>query len=160
LKVIAAYETFCASVEDAFDWLRYLSTQEGARVLPRRTFAQRSEVQKIASEFSRRLETAQEQLEQAPGQTPERFAEVAAFFIGVNNPSLLYDAVVQRHAEVQKLKPPEGKREWFEHSADGSVLVRIPYRLIDSPEQAEWWRRPYRLRTLRSFCQDLRPSGS
>jgi hypothetical protein len=156
LRTIAAYESFCSCVEDAFDWLRHLSTHAGAAALPRGEFARRPEIQKVAKALRTRLVVAEQETQQAPGQIPQRFAEIAAFFSEVRTEGDLYEAVLQRHAQIQKAKPPEGKRDWFERAADGGVLVRIPYRSIDVPSPEEEWRRPYRLGAVRSFCGDLR----
>ena len=155
LTTIAAYESFCSGVEDAFDWLRYLSTHAGARALPRHEFAGCPEVQTIAKELPRRLRAAERETQEAPGQIAVKFSEIAAFFGNVRTEDDVYDAVLHRHAHVQKAKPPEGKRDWFEHAADGGTFVRIPYRWFDRPCSEEQWRRPYRLWAVRSFCGDL-----
>jgi hypothetical protein len=71
-------------------------------------------------------------------------------------PEPFLESLLHRHAEVQKAKPPEGKRSWFERADNGGVFVRPPYRLEESPMQREWWERPYRLRAVFSFCRDLK----
>ncbi|MCI0487101.1 MAG: hypothetical protein L0229_10930 [Blastocatellia bacterium] len=155
LETIKAYEEFCALMEDAFDWLRYLSSQAGAWALSRAEFADKQEIRIIASELPRRLEIARQFLNDAPVQIDREFDQIAVFFEGVESAAELYDALIDRHAQVQKAKQPEGKREWFERAMDGSAFVRIPYRLDESPVKREWWNRPYRLMAVRSFCRDF-----
>ncbi len=156
LKTIAAYESFCSGVEDAFEWLLYLSTAQGASSLPRCVFARRPEIQTIARALRPRLLAAEQETQEAPGQIAEKFSESATFFSAVRTEDDLYEAVLHRHAHVQKAKPPEGKRDWFERAADGGIFVRTPYRGVDPPSPDERWRRPYRLRAVRSFCVELR----
>jgi hypothetical protein len=68
---------------------------------------------------------------------------------------VLFEAVLHRHASIQKNKPPEGKREWFEHAASGGVYVRGDYKSDKPPAPRESWPRPYRLLTAVNFCNDL-----
>src|SRR5207245_11312433 len=104
-----------------------------------------------------RIDRAEQALASAPFSAQQEFREFAKFFDHVTDGPELYHAVLHRHAEVQKRKPPEGKRQWFEAAADGSVMVRIPYRFLEPPpEERNWWPRPYRLRAVQSFCHDLR----
>jgi hypothetical protein len=162
LQAIAAYENVATLLDDCWDWLRYLSTQAsvGARTLKRAEFANVPEVREAANRLPEQLRTAQQALRIAPRFVPEQFDRLANFFEHVQEPQSLYDALLERHARVQKAKPPEGKREWFERGADGSVFVRIPYRLTERPQPREAWRRPYRLRAVLSFCGDLNRAQS
>jgi hypothetical protein len=86
---------------------------------------------------------------------------VCALFTGLlsKSPSDLFASLLERHAQVQRAKPPEGKREWFERGQDGSIFVRVPYRLDERPEFTTDWNRPYRIRAIRSFCADLKVSS-
>jgi hypothetical protein len=93
----------------------------------------------------------------SPGLAGKRERETIRFLLLSKE---LFDAMLRRHAEVQKAKPPDGKREWFEPTPDGRVFVRPPYRLDDEPEPREWWPRPYRLDAVRSFCRDLEGNGA
>jgi hypothetical protein len=160
LKAITAFEAACACVEDAFDWLRYLSTLSPARALSRSEFTSVDVVRRTASALGGRLSAAERLLDDAPSQAQEKFAELAAYFTQVRSADDLFDAVLRRHSAVQRTKPPEGKREWFEHAADGGVYVRSDYRLDVRPAPRDWWPRPYRLLTASNFCDDLNhPDG-
>jgi hypothetical protein len=52
LRQIEAYESFCSLIEDAFNWLRYLSSQAGARAIGNDDFAARDEVVEIVSNLT------------------------------------------------------------------------------------------------------------
>jgi hypothetical protein len=156
LLQIEAYESFCSLIEDAFYWLRYLSSQAGARAIGHDDFAARDEVVEIVSNLNQRMDLIGHRLLDAAPSVQEEYARLAAFFAGCDNPSDLYEAILSRHAEVQKNKPPEGKREWFERNINNQVFVRIPYRLDQPPLPRNWWTRPYRIATVLSFIKDLR----
>lgn len=155
LTAIAAFEEACADIEDAFDWLRYLSTRSRDRALSRAEFASEPEVGRIAARLQHSLQSAERSLEDASQQAQDRLAELSNYFEQVRNADELFDAILSRHSHIQKSKPPEGKREWFEHAANGGVYVRRDYRLEESPAPRDWWPRPYRLLTAVNFCTDL-----
>jgi hypothetical protein len=92
----------------------------------------------------------------SPLGVQQLFAQLAKGFGPVRDAGGLFEAVLARHEEVQKAKPPEGKRSWFERSPDGATFVRVPYRLVDRPESEHGWNRPYRIHTVLSFLSDLR----
>jgi hypothetical protein len=155
LTAIAAFEEACADIEDAFDWLRYLSSRSRDRALSRAEFMSEPEVGRIAARLQHRLQSVERRLEGAPQQAQERFTELSNYFLHVRNADELFDAILSRHSHIQKKKPPEGKREWFEHAANGGVYVRHDYRLDEPPAPRDWWPRPYRLFTAGNFCTDL-----
>jgi hypothetical protein len=154
-RAIKAFEEACAGIEDAFDWLRYLSTRSRTRALTRAEFTSVAEVIQISAELTKRLQSVERLLNDAPQQAQDRFEEVRDFFGRVGNADDLFDAVLRRHSFIQKNKPPEGKREWFEHASNGGVYVRSNYKLDQPPAPRDWWPRPYRLLTARNFCNDL-----
>jgi hypothetical protein len=158
LRAIKAFEEACAGIEDAFDWLRYLSTCLRSRALTRAEFTSAPEVIKVAAELTQRLQSVERLLSDAPQQAQDRFIELSNFFGHVRNADSLFDAALGRHSFIQKNKPPEGKREWFEHASNGGVYVRSNYKLAQPPAPRDWWPRPYRLLAARNFCNDLSAS--
>lgn len=155
LNTILAFEEFCAAIECAFDLLRHLSTRNGAHALTQATYAQDPDIASLAKTVPARLRTVEQMIEAAPTKAVNAFAEIAKYFADVQSASDLYRALLERHAQVQQAKPPEGKREWFEHGQDDAVFVRIPYRLDERPGLNSGWNRPYRIYSLQSFCNDL-----
>jgi hypothetical protein len=156
LRAIIAYEDFCTLLETGFDWLRWLSSRAGARAVARNEFAAEPEVRQCAESLLVRLQAAERALEEAPFHTQSEFAELARCFGTVTDAEAFHEALLHRHGEVQKAKPPEGKRPWFEQADKGGVFVRVPYRLDERPEPRDWWSRPYRLGVVSSFCRDLK----
>lgn len=154
-KAIKAFEEVCAGIEDAFDWLRYLSTRSRTRALTRAEVTSVAEVIQVSAELTQRLQSVERLLNNAPQQAQDRFIELSNFFGYVRNAGDLFDAVLSRHSFIQKNKPPEGKREWFEHASNGGVYVRSNYKLDQPPAPRDWWPRPYRMLTTRNFCNDL-----
>jgi hypothetical protein len=155
IMAIAAFEDSCAGIEDAFDWLRYLSTRSRTRALTRAEFTSVAEVIQVSAELTKLLQSVERLLNDAPQQAQDRFTELSNFFGHVRNADDLFDAVLRRHSFIQKNKPPEGKREWFEHASNGGIYVRSNYKLDKPPAPRDWWPRPYRLLTARNFCNDL-----
>lgn len=155
LKAVFAYEKFAVAVEVAFDLLRYLSSQTPTKALTAPLYASDRVVPKIASQLPGLIEKAAHALEAAPPKVTQEFGLLEKAFGSVKTAKDLYTAILERHAQVQKDKPPEGKREWFEHSADGGVMVRTPFRVTERPELHDRWNRPYRLHALRTFVSDL-----
>lgn len=159
LGSIQAYEDACAALEEAFSWIRFLSTQSRDRPISAQTFAQESRTRALASDLPRRIMAAEQALAVAPLGVQKLFSELAKGFDGVRDPEALFEAVLLRHAEVQGAKPPEGKRSWFERSPDGATFVRVPYRVSDRPASEPPWNRPYRIATVLSFLDDLKANA-
>lgn len=154
LRAVFAFERFAVAVETAFDLLRYMSTQNPTKALSARVYVSDAVVVKIAAQLPSLLEKVARALETAPQKAAQEFSLVESAFESVKTANDLYTAVLERHAHVQKEKPPEGKREWFEHAPNG-VMVRTQFRLTERPDIHDGWNRPYRLHSLRSFCSDL-----
>jgi hypothetical protein len=127
----------------------------GARPLGRSEYAGQSQVGAVAAELPGSLARAEAALEAAPVKVFDEVSQLANGFLA-RTAEELFDAVLARHAQVQRQKPPEGKREWFEQARDGSVIVRTPYRLEEQPSLPDAWARPYRLRAVWTFCNDLK----
>ena len=156
LRAIIAYEEFCILLETGFDWLRWLSSRAGARAVPRNEFASEADVRRAAEALPSRLHAVERSLDEAPPQAKSEFVDLARYFDTVTDAEAFQQALLHRHGEVQKAKPPEGKRSWFEQADNGGIFVRVPYRLEERPEPRDGWSRPYRLGAVSSFCRDLK----
>ena len=155
LRTIESYVSCCTLIEDAFHWLRYLSASAGARAIGPGDF-RTDPIRAIARELGPRLDATEDTLHWAPPDIGRKFVQLAEFFREATSADGLFSAVLHRHGEVQRAKPPEGKREWFEHGSNNAVFVRTPYRLQRPPEVRDWWNRPYRVDAVRSFWGDLK----
>jgi hypothetical protein len=156
LKAIVAYEAVCSVLEEAFDWIRFLSTHSRERPIDAKTFAAEKRVASLARDLAGRLTSAEQALSVSPLGVQQLFVQLAKGFGGVRDAPGLFEAVLARHDEVQKAKPPEGKRSWYERSPEGATFVRVPYRLTDRPAAERGWNRPYRIHSVLSFLSDLR----
>jgi hypothetical protein len=156
VNAIIAYEELATLLEGAFGWILYLSSMAGARAVGVADFARKRQSAAIARSLPAALERAYRALECATPDTQTAFASLAAAFGNTSGVADLFESVLRRHAAVQKAKPPDGKREWFERSSDNGAFVRVPYRLNTQPEVVESWNRPYRIGAALSFHADLR----
>jgi hypothetical protein len=156
LKAIVAYEYVCGVLEEAFDWIRYLSTYSRDRPIGADIFAQDGRGSELAAELPRVIATAEQALAVAPVNVQQMFAQLAKAFDGVRDAQGLFEATLGRHQDVQQAKPPEGKRSWFDRDAKGATFVRVPYRVTERPESEHVWARPYRISAALSFLDDLK----
>jgi len=156
LNAIVAYESVCGILEEAFDWIRFLSTHSRERPIDAGTFAEEVRSASLARDLAGRLGAAEQALAVSSLNVQQKFAQLAKTFAGVRDATDLFETVLTRHDVVQKAKPPEGKRPWFERSPDGATFVRVPYRLAERPSTTHGWNRPYRIHSVLSFLRDLR----
>jgi hypothetical protein len=156
LKAIVAYEQVCGVLEEAFDWIRYLSTHSRDRPIGADAFAQDGRGRELAAELPRRIAAAEEALAITPLPVQQIFAHLAKAFDGVRDAQGLFEAILTRHQDVQQAKPPEGKRSWFDRDATGATFVRVPYRVTERPTSDHVWNRPYRISAALSFLGDLK----
>jgi hypothetical protein len=66
----------------------------------------------------------------------------------------LFDAVLNHHEHVQREKPPNGKRLWFERPR-GKVVVRSGCALQEAPEEEGGYVHEYRIPTFSGVLTDL-----
>jgi hypothetical protein len=156
LKAIVAYEVVCGILEEAFDCIRFLSTHSRERPIDARTFATEERSGSLARDLAGSFGAAEQALAVSPLSVQQLFAELGKGFAEVRDATDLFEAVLARHDVVQKAKPPQGKRSWFERSPDGATFVRVPYRRAERPNSEQGWNRPYRIRSVLSFVTDLR----
>lgn len=156
LRAIGAYETVCAVLEEALDWIRYLSTHSIGRPITAATFAHESRARQLAKDLPAAIAAAEEALAVSPVGVQQLFTMLAKAFDGARAGERLFEAILARHEQVQKDKPPEGKRSWFERAPDGATFVRPPYRVHERPASERGWNRPYRIGTVLSFLEDLK----
>ena len=144
LVAIATYETVATLLEDALDWIRYLSATAGARAITAIDFAKQSKTHAIAAGLLRAFRMAEEAFASSPFLLQQQLTELAKAFDGVRTAEQLFESVLARHSEIQNAKKPDGKRDWFERGDRGATFVRVPYRLTEPPGTRERWNRPYR----------------
>jgi hypothetical protein len=65
----------------------------------------------------------------------------------------LVELLLAHHERVQALKPPNGKRTWFEPLRNGWV-IRAPYGTAEQPELGPSFVHPVRIAAMRRFLKD------
>lgn len=71
----------------------------------------------------------------------------------LDSPRTFFDALLRRHFDTQRRKPPEGKRPWIEGDGNG-YFVRTRYALPDPPDDLVQVH-PYRTYSVRNMLVDL-----
>jgi hypothetical protein len=151
---IEEYERFCRPLQEAWDHLRHLSTVRRPSLLRVEDVATHDRLGLLASLLRDTIQRTREVLNQHPSAAIE-FDHIARAFEEVRTAGDLFEVLWGHHRAIQKGKPPEGKRPWFEETKDGALIIRPLYRLDDAPGPREEFVHPYRLFAVASFVDDL-----
>jgi hypothetical protein len=156
LTAIDAYEAFARAITDAFDGLRYCATSHGGAAVDAEDFssvkAAKSALRALAPSLMR-IRSHPTLLEWERDQ--KGLAQAVDRFEGVRTTGDLFEAVLYHHEHVQREKPPNGKRPWFERAPRGKVVVRSGYTLPEAPEEKRGYVHEYRVPTFSGFLADL-----
>jgi hypothetical protein len=153
LIAIDKYESLCRPLTDAFDWMRFLASQEPSRGMTAEDFVARAPAARLCTRIAKAVESVSEN-ELVAETWPER-GQVLTLLREAGMPAKLVPTVLAHHRETQTRKPPDGKRLWLEEDTRGRLLIRASYRLDDEPEPASDYLHEYRLPTLSRFLKDL-----
>ena len=153
LVAMEKYESLCRPLTDAFDWMRFLASQEPSRGMTPEDFQRRAPAVRLSTRIARAVEAVSEN-ELVAETWPER-ADVLTLFREAGTPDKLLPTVLAHHRQAQARKPPDGKRPWLEEDTCGRLLVRASYRLDDKPDPISDYVHEYRLPTLSRFLDDL-----
>jgi hypothetical protein len=154
LQAIDAYESLHCPLEDALHLLLYLSGKKGGVVVDEASFA----ATPLARQLAARVHPAIERINQtiAPHGSDPEIPDLIARYERVKTASDLFHTVIDHHEAVQRGKPPDGKRPWFERVGSGGIFVRAAYRKDDPPPGTDRYMRPfYRTWTASRFLQDM-----
>jgi len=152
LRDIDAYESLCRPLTDAFDWIRFSSSEKrGVPLSPQeyRAASQSAAFVSAIAEGVRRLQLRPELLAK-----DRLIQDLVDRFDQVNGPVDLFDRILKFHEQIQRAKPPEGKSAWLERHKDG-VVIRPGYALKDPPAPDSEYVHEYRLPTFSRFLADL-----
>jgi hypothetical protein len=153
LAAIDKYESLCRPLTDAFDWMRFLASQEPSHGMSPEDFPKRAPATRLCSRIAKAVEAVSDN-ELVAETWPER-ADVLTLLREADAPDKLVPTVLAHHRNAQERKPPEGKRPWLEEDARGRLLVRASYRVDDKPDPISDYLHEYRLPTLSRFLKDL-----
>jgi hypothetical protein len=153
LNAIDVYEEFCRPLTDAFDWLRYLASENPQYGVSAGDFLKQAPVAELTRRLSLAIDVASEN-DVLTELWPER-SEAFVRLREIHRPADLLGAVIDHHREVQRRKPPDSKRAWIEETSGQRLLVRATYRLERAPPSNLHYVHEYRLPTLSRFLADL-----
>jgi len=154
IEAIDNFEAFATRIESAFEQLLLCSSEIRDRATIAADFERRRGVSRLVREIPNAADRAGDALARSSLRVHHDFAELEKAFRRIAAPDDLFTALLERHAQVQKAKKPDGKREWVEHAANGGIFVRPAYRIEEIKLHGPR-RRPYRFSTVRSFIRDL-----
>ncbi len=151
VDAVVYYERFAALLDAAFRTLCSVSHSMGAQPLTAHHVETHKTIVRCARELPQRYRAAADKMAAigADGSLEERLGEFAI----PRSETELFDLLLDHHEWVQSLKPPDGKRSWFEPFRHGWV-VRPPYGTPEQPQLGAWFVHPVRVAALRRFLED------
>lgn len=154
LTTICSYECFARLLTDAFDEIRWTMTEE-RRPVSVEKLGLGSAVIHASKEFRTAYADAVVQLgEIDPGLRLR--AERAFLRLGeANSPTSFAAKLLEHHASIQKAKPPNGKRAWFDLFGDERVAIRPAYTVSEFAPSPGAYVHTYRCQPLTSFAKQL-----
>jgi len=153
LDAIDSYERFSELIQGSFDWLRYYSTQRGTSPLVAATLPSEGLPGEVLRLLPQVTDTVARRL--APLGLEMQFEGAFGRLRTAASVADLAQLLFERHDQVQRAKPPHGKRSWFDSATEG-VVVRLPYRLPEAPALTGAYLHPYRVFAIWSFLEDLK----
>jgi hypothetical protein len=151
VDAVVSYERFAALVDAAFRTLCAVSHSMGAQPLTPKHVEAHKMVVRCARELPGHYRKAAEQMAAIGSDSglEERLGEFAI----PCSPVGLVELLLAHHERVQALKPPNGKRTWFEPLRNGWV-IRAPYGTAEQPELGPSFVHPVRIAAMRRFLKD------
>jgi len=153
LRAILEYEVVTRHLDDAWRLLLFLSTQLSPTPLTPRAFADKLPSAREPRVLVEKIDRAANAIIEAHAQL--QFDELTRPFLGVTTGTDIFHALLERHEQVQRRKPPHGKRPWIERSASDAVVVRVPYRVYEPPSYEDEFVDPYRTVACIHLLDDL-----
>jgi hypothetical protein len=151
VDAVVAYEEFAARVDAVFRTLVAVSHSMGARPLSPADVQEHEMILRCSRELPEKYQRALERMAHidAVGGIEQALGEFAI----PRSPVELVELVFEHHERIQALKPPNGKRSWFEPFRNGWV-VRSPYSKAELPDLGQWFVHPVRVYALWRFLDD------
>ncbi|MGO8710466.1 MAG: hypothetical protein ACLQUZ_00100 [Rhizomicrobium sp.] len=156
LTAIDAYEAFARAITDAFDGLRYCASSHGGAPIDLENFSSVKAAKSALAALGPSLARIRAHPTLLEWECDQKWlAQAVDRFDGVRTCGDLFDAVLNHHEHVQREKPPNGKRPWFERAPRDKVMVRSGYALQEPPEEEGGYVHEYRIPTFSGFLTDL-----
>jgi hypothetical protein len=156
LTAIDAYETFGRAITDAFDALRYCASSQSGAPVDARTFSTSNTVGPSLALLKSSLARVRAHPTLLEWEREEKgIAQAVDRFAAVQTANDLFEALLHHHEQVQREKPPHGKRTWFERGPRGQIVLRAGYTLREPPAGKDGYVHEYRVPTFSRFLAYL-----
>lgn len=152
LQAIQYYERFSRLLENTFESCLYAMSQNGSATTSQ--LATLGPVKKASQHIKGYFEEAHNYLE--PVGEALKFYDVFAPLTEEGYPKNLIHLLFQHHKNIQRRKPPSGKRPWAGISSGENYLLYSKYQRKKAPEITDDYVSFYRTNSLFSFLKDLR----
>ena len=144
------------AITDAFDGLRYCASSNGGAPVDAGDFSSAKAAKSALAALGPSLARIRAHPTLLEWERDQKgLAQAVDRFDGVRTGRDLFDAVLNHHEHVQREKPPNGKRPWFERGPRGKVVVRSGYTLREPPDEEGGYVHEYRIPTFSGFLTDL-----
>ena len=155
LDAIAAYESFCRNLTDAFDIIRAEGSRKDVEGFDVPSLKKDSEFHALADRSLGLYESALQQLSEVDSLTEAKFIDRFERFaepLPVEQFALL---LCEHHEAIQKEKSRDGKRPWFDRIGPERIYMRQNYR-VERPAMAlDTYVHEYRTNPIYRFYRDL-----
>lgn len=156
LTAIDAYETFGRVLTDAFDSLRYYASSHGGAPVDAQSFAATKSAKSALAPLAPSLARVRSHPTLLEWERDRKgIAQAIDRFEDVRTTADLFEAILHHHEQVQRDKPPNGKRTWFERGTRGQVALRAGYTVHEPPSGKGGYVHEYRIPTFSGFLSDL-----
>lgn len=154
LRTICAFERLARLLVDAFDEARWRMAGE-ARAVDTAWLAQGKCMQRAAKEAPVAFNDAISLLGEVDPTARLRLENGFGVLCEPQGATAFAAQLLAHHERVQRAKPPNGKRPWFDTFGDGRVAVRPGYVPEKFAEREELYVHAYRTRPIWDFATDL-----
>jgi len=154
LKTIRSFERLARLLTDAFDEMRFRMTEVRAPV--DMSWLGSGDAMTLAGKgcLAAYKDAVDDLGEIDPGLRAR--AERAFAWVGEATSAASFAThLLEHHERIQKAKPPNGKRAWFDAFGDGRVAIRPAYTATEFVAQPEAYVQAYRTKPIWSFACDL-----
>lgn len=152
LDAIEAYERVAKLLVGVFDAIRYECWLSGSTPTSAERMASNELVRDAAASLAAAMAHAEQLLD--PLGLGDRLHRDFGEFTEPLPSEHIVELCLQHHEEVQRRKPPIGKRPWFER-APGGFIGRLGFELTEAPEPRTGYIHPYRVGALCQFIEDV-----
>lgn len=154
LKAIRTYERMARVLTDAFDEMRWRMT-EARTPVDATWLAQGPALREAAAQGTAIFSDAVAELGEIHPALRLRAEQSLAWVGEPQSARAFAEQLLEHHARVQRAKPPNGKRTWFDVFGDGRAAIRPSYTVDEFESRPEVYVHAYRTKPIWSFSRDL-----